>query len=134
VDARAATAAAKASTESEIESFTTFVHQQVAALFVDTEPFHADQRPKSSLAACRAAAVTNASLSPRWFDDLWHQHYRRESSWRLHRRVLKGTSRRSASMQSTVELINRKTAQALESFSTFCSGGRSNRVAYAEAV
>jgi ABC-type uncharacterized transport system substrate-binding protein len=37
----------KASTESEIDSaFTTFAHQQVAALFVDTEPFFTDQRGK----------------------------------------------------------------------------------------
>jgi putative tryptophan/tyrosine transport system substrate-binding protein len=37
----------KASTESEIDSaFTTFAHQQVAALFVDTEPFFTDQHGK----------------------------------------------------------------------------------------
>ena len=36
---------AKASTVSDIETaFITFVHQQVAALFVDTEPFFTDQR------------------------------------------------------------------------------------------
>jgi putative ABC transport system substrate-binding protein len=47
---------AKASTESEIESaFTTFVHQQVAALLVDTEPFFTDQRTKIVALAARHA-------------------------------------------------------------------------------
>jgi putative tryptophan/tyrosine transport system substrate-binding protein len=45
---------AKASTESEIESaFTTFLQQQVAALFVDTEPFFTDQRAQIVALAAR---------------------------------------------------------------------------------
>jgi putative ABC transport system substrate-binding protein len=47
---------AKASTESEIDTaFTTFVQQQVAALFVDTEPFFTDQREKIVALAARHA-------------------------------------------------------------------------------
>jgi putative ABC transport system substrate-binding protein len=47
---------AKASTASEIESaFTTFVQQQVAALFVDTEPFFTDQRANIVALAARHA-------------------------------------------------------------------------------
>ena len=47
---------AKASTESEIESaFTTFVQQQVTALFVDTDPFFTDQRAKIVALAARHA-------------------------------------------------------------------------------
>ena len=47
---------AKASTKSEIEpAFTTFVHQQVAALFVDTEPFFTDQRANIVALAARHA-------------------------------------------------------------------------------
>jgi putative tryptophan/tyrosine transport system substrate-binding protein len=47
---------AKASTASEIDSaFTTFVQQQVAALFVDTGPFFTDQHAACvALAACHA--------------------------------------------------------------------------------
>jgi ABC-type uncharacterized transport system substrate-binding protein len=47
---------AKASTASAIESaFTTFVQQQVAALFVDTEPFFTDQRANIVALAARHA-------------------------------------------------------------------------------
>jgi len=47
---------AKASTESDLEAaFTTFVHQQVAALLVDTEPFFTDRRAQIVARAARHA-------------------------------------------------------------------------------
>lgn len=50
---------ARASTEDEIESaFTTFLRQQVAAVFVDTEPFFTQQRVKIVALAAQSALPT----------------------------------------------------------------------------
>ena len=66
---------AEASTASDIEStFTIFVHQQVAALFVDTEPFFTDQRAHIVALAARHALpavyqvreFAAAARCPRW--------------------------------------------------------------------
>jgi len=87
---------AKASTASEIDSaFTTFVQQQVAALFVDTEPFFTDQC--ATLVALAARHALPAVYQVREFAatggllTYGHQHYRRKSSpGRLHRPSAQG--------------------------------------------
>ena len=113
---------AKASTESEIKSaFTTFVHQQVAALFVDTEPFFTDQRAKIVALAARHALPAVYQL--REFAAAGGLMTYGTSITDANRqlgvytgRVLKGTNPADLPVIQSMRfelIINRKTAQAL---------------------
>jgi putative ABC transport system substrate-binding protein len=114
---------AKASTASAIESaFTTFVQQQVAALFVDTEPFFTDQR--ANIVALAARHALPAVYQLREFAAAGGLITYGTSITDANRqlgiytgRVLKGTKPADLPVMQSMKfelIINLKTAKALE--------------------
>jgi len=113
---------AQASTASEIASaFTTFVHQQVAALLVDTEPFFTDQR--ATIVALAARHALPAVYQLREFAAAGGLMTYGTSITDANRqlgvytgRVLKGTKPADLPVMQSMKfelIINLKTAQAL---------------------